>query len=194
MSIYKIFPSLDQTFRKLCSSLAFCNFSNHVFVRLSVTRICFRFNFLLFLKIFALTLYLENLMIIGRGLFLSSFRLPKRCHLPISWCVISFFFRTLIPTSSVFSWFSSSIPCIQFLLEYCYWRSKALSALSSLTFKLLMGIFSSAIFLSPIRFKFFKLFFNKFYRFIHFLLLLSAFNLVIICSGWEQVYFVDLFI
>ena len=70
-SICKIFPSLDQTFRKLCSSLAFCHFSILGFVRLSVTLICFPFNFLLFLKILAQTLCLENLIIIGRGLFLS---------------------------------------------------------------------------------------------------------------------------
>ena len=50
----------------------------------------------------------------------------------------------------MFSWFSSSIPCInkQFLLEYCSWRSKALSALSSLTFKLFIVLFSSAIYCS----------------------------------------------
>ena len=54
------FRSLDQTFRKLCSSLAFRNFSILVFVRLSVRLTGFRFNFLLFLKIFTLTLYLDT--------------------------------------------------------------------------------------------------------------------------------------
>ena len=45
------------------------------------------------------------------------------------------------------SWFSLSIPCIskQFLLECCCWRSKPLSAFSSLTFKLLKVLFSAAI-------------------------------------------------
>ena len=84
------FQSLDQTFRKLCSSLAFCNFSILVFVRLSVRLTGFRFNFLLFLKIFALTLYLENLMIMGRRLLLSSFRLPKRCDL-MYYFLVNFF-------------------------------------------------------------------------------------------------------
>ena len=68
---------------------AFFNCSILVFVRLSVTLIHFPFNFLLLLKIFVLTLYLEILMITGQGLFLSGFRLPKPCDLLISWCVVS---------------------------------------------------------------------------------------------------------
>ena len=121
MSVYKIFPPFIRP--DIPKTVFFANFqqcSILVFVRLSVTLICFPFNFLLFLKIFALTLYLENLMIIGRGLLLSGFRLPKQCDLSISSSSISFF-KTLITTSSMFSWFSSSIPCIskRFLLEYC---------------------------------------------------------------------------
>ena len=124
MSIYKIFPSFDQTFRKPCSSLAFCNFYILVFVKLSITLVRFPFNFLLFLKILAVTLDLENSIMMGRGLLLSSFQFPKWCNLSISRCVISStisFFNTLITTLSVFSRFSSSIPCInkQFLPEYC---------------------------------------------------------------------------
>ena len=136
MSIYKIFPSLDQTFLKTCSFLFFYKCSILVFVRLLVTLIRFPFNFLLYLKIFTLTLYLENYMIIDRGLFLSDFPLPKRCDLSISCVISSFisFLKILITTSSVFSWFSLSISCInkQFFLKYCFWRSEALSTLSTL--------------------------------------------------------------
>ena len=112
-SIYNIFQSLDQTFRKLYSSLAFCNCSILVFVRLSVTLFRFLSIFFLLLKIFT------------RGLFLSGFWSLKRCVLSISLCVIfsSIFFKISIATSSVFSWFSSSMLCIskEFLLEYCSW-------------------------------------------------------------------------
>ena len=57
------------------------------------------------------------------------------------------FYKILITTSSMFSWFFLPILHInkQFLLEYCSWQSKAQSLLSRLTFKPSTVRFSSAI-------------------------------------------------
>ena len=169
---------------------------HYCFFRLSVTLIRLLSNFLFFSFPNIITQKFDN----RPSLILVKF-LWKVLSVNILMCyfIIDSFFKIFITTSSVSSWLSSSIPCIQkqFLLEYCSYQSKALPTFSGLAFTTLMVSFSSTIysFFFPIHLKFSN-FLSIFYSIIHFLQRLSHslptyFNLSIIVWDWKQVYFAD---